>query len=329
MTVPVIQSLMQQHPQLKVTVLSVGFLKPLFAGIPGVSFYTADPKHRHKGIKGLLRLFRELKTLRVDAVADLHDVLRSKVLRTLFKASGTPVVSIDKGRAEKKALTRAQNKVFRPLKTTHQRYADVFARLGFPIDLLQHQFPAAQPLSPTAAALTGPKQETWIGIAPFSQYASKVYPLDLMEQVVAKLAAQPQTRVLLFGGGPKEVELLDGIAQRHAGALNLAGKIKLPDELSVISHLDLMISMDSGNAHFAAMLGRPVLTMWGVTHPYAGFYPFGQDPQNALLADRTQFPAIPTSIYGNKFPPGYEECMRTISPDTVVAKVQEILQRTS
>ncbi len=86
-----------------------------------------------------------------------------------------------------------------------------------------------------------------------------------------------------------------------------------------------MLAMDSGNAHLSAMFAVPTITLWGVTHPFAGFYPFAQQSTNALLANRENYPLIPTSVYGNKFPPGYEKAMKTILPDDVVQKVLEVV----
>jgi ADP-heptose:LPS heptosyltransferase len=106
----------------------------------------------------------------------------------------------------------------------------------------------------------------------------------------------------------------------------VAGKLKLPQELQLISHLDVMVSMDSGNAHIAAMLGVPVVTLWGATHPYAGFKPFNQPMEYCLLSDREQYPLLPTSVYGNKKVPGYEAVMRTIDPKVVVASILTILK---
>ena len=108
---------------------------------------------------------------------------------------------------------------------------------------------------------------------------------------------------------------------------SLAGKLSLDEELDVISNLNIMVSMDSANAHIAAMLNVEVLTIWGVTHPYAGFYPYNQNINNALLADREKFPEIPTSIYGNKYPEGYEKAIATISPTAIINKVNEIMTR--
>jgi ADP-heptose:LPS heptosyltransferase len=79
-----------------------------------------------------------------------------------------------------------------------------------------------------------------------------------------------------------------------------------------------MLSMDSGNAHIAAMLGIKVVTLWGATHPFAGFSPFNQPQQNALVSDRNLFPKLPTSVYGNKKVEGYEDAMRKITVDSVV-----------
>ena len=86
-----------------------------------------------------------------------------------------------------------------------------------------------------------------------------------------------------------------------------------------------MLSMDSGNGHMAAMFGTPVITIWGVTHPYAGFAPFNQPESNSLLPDLTQYPKIPTSVYGNKYPEAYQNAIRSISPESVLKKIDEVL----
>ncbi|HET8736978.1 MAG TPA: hypothetical protein VFM69_10290, partial [Pricia sp.] len=135
MTVPVLSALTQQHPQLRITVLTKPFFEPLFTQLQNVEVFEAEVKGRHKAVLGLWKLYKELRALHIDAVADLHNVLRSKILKLYFRAEGIPVIQMDKGRSEKKALTAYKNKDFKRLKTTHERYADVFARMGFPVDL--------------------------------------------------------------------------------------------------------------------------------------------------------------------------------------------------
>ena len=84
MTVPVLQRLVKTYPNLKITVLTKPFFKPTFEEIPGITIVTADVKQEYKGIFGLLKLAKELSSLQFDAVADLHNVLRTKILRFFF-----------------------------------------------------------------------------------------------------------------------------------------------------------------------------------------------------------------------------------------------------
>lgn len=321
MTVPVLRAFVNQHPNVKITVISRPFFEPFFEGIPNLSFFAFDEKVRHKGVAGLLRLFQDLKGLNIDAFADLHNVLRSKIIRNLFALSGKKIAAVDKGRAEKKALTQPENKVFQQLPTMFERHVKVFEQLGFTINLSQPEFPQKAILSPEILAIIGEKNQKWIGIAPFAQYDSKVYPLDLMQEVIDKLALDTTNTILLFGGGKKEIEILDSLAANKENMIVVAGQLKLRQELQLISNLDVMLSMDSGNAHIAAMLGVKVITLWGATHPYAGFSPFNQPKENSLVSDRNMFPKLPTSVYGNKKVAGYEDAMRTILPGTVVLKI--------
>lgn len=326
MTVPVIRALVQQNQHVKVTVVSRPFFQPFFDEIPNVDFFAVDLNGRHKGTMGLFKLYADLKKLNINAVADLHNVLRSIVIRNLFALSGKKVAYSDKGRAEKKALTRAKNKIFEPVKSMVERHVETFKTLGFDIDLTQPNFPEKAQLTEAVFKVSGEKGNMhWIGIAPFAQYESKVYPFDLMQEVIVELAKNTFHKIFLFGGGKKETEQLQALSTNLDNVIVVAGKLKLQQELQLISNLDVMLSMDSGNSHIAAMLGVKVVTLWGATHPYAGFKPFNQTLDNCLTADRSTYPLLPTSVYGNKIVPGYEDAMRTIPVDAVVSKINSNL----
>ncbi len=319
MTVPVLRAFTQKYPEVKLTVLTREFFAPFFRNIPNVAIYAVDVKKKHKGLFGLCRLSKELKKLKIDAVADLHNVLRSKILKLFL--SGKKVVQIDKGRKEKKALVSGE--IIQQLKTTHQRYADVFEKLGFSINLTNPTFPKKEIINQGVSKITGKKTNKWIGLAPFAAYESKMYPLDAMEQVIESLSKTH--KVILFGGGENEIQILNTLEEKFHNTINVAGSLTLEDELNLISNLELMLSMDSGNAHIAAMLGIKVVTIWGVTHPYAGFAPFNQPEDYLLLSDRKQFPLIPTSVYGNKYPENYREVSRSIAPETIIKKLESII----
>jgi ADP-heptose:LPS heptosyltransferase len=325
MTVPVLRAFSLQYPNLKITVVSRPFFKSFFDDIENVTFFAIDLKERHKGFLGLLRLFSDLQKLNIDAVADLHNVLRSKIIRILFALNGKKVAATDKGRQEKKALTKLAIKTISPTKTMFDRHCETFEKLGFQINLYNPTFPKNAILSEEIINITGKKEENWIGMAPFAQYESKVYPIDLMQQVIDDLAKNASNKILLFGGGNEEIKKLIQLKNNHKNVIVLAGKTNLKEELAIISNLNVMLSMDSGNAHIAAMLGVKVITLWGATHPFAGFKPFHQPDDFCLTSDRKQYPFLPTSVYGNKKITGYENAMRTILPSQVIEKINSNL----
>ena len=319
MAVPVLRALTQQHPELKITVLTRAFFKPFFRGLEQVSVFTADVKGEHKGVFGLYKLSRALNKKQFHVVADLHHVLRSKVLKKFIKCER--FIAVDKGRTEKRQLTSGN--AFTQLKTTHQRYADVFQVLGYTVDLANPSFPEPARLNKHLQNLIGDKLKGVIGIAPFAAHEGKMYPLHKMKAVIKMLSKD--YKIILFGGGAYESEILNDFQNCFDNTINLAGRVSFEEEMDVISNLDVMLAMDSGNAHIAAMLGVKVVTVWGVTHPYAGFAPFNQPEDYGLIADRTKFPLIPTSVYGNKYPENYKDAAGSVSPETIVYKIKSIV----
>ena len=321
MTVPVIKLLLQQHAELNVIMVSNSFMEPLFKDFERLQFYAADIKGRHKGIKGLYRLYKELRnSFSFDAIADLHDVLRTKLLRSFFFFSDKPIAVIDKGRYEKKKLTRQKNKILQPLKTTFERYADVFGSLNLPVVLdVSEVVKKALSIPPPIQKL---KHEGFfiIGLAPFAQYAEKTYPPEKMKEVIRLLLGHKEVTIFLFGG-KNDAATFQQWQNEFEGVESLAGKMNFEKELEYIAALDVMISMDSANMHLASLYNVPVVSIWGATHPYAGFYGWGQLPGNAVQIDLY---CRPCSVFGNK--PGYRGdllCLHSIAPLTIYNKVME------
>lgn len=327
MTVPVINNLLQQNPQLQITVVSSAFFQPLFDGLERCHFYPAFLKDQHKGIAGIFRLFKELNRLsRFDAIADLHSVLRSHLLSVFFKINGFKIARLDKGRNEKKALTRKTDKVFEQLTPMHERYAEVFRKAGLSVKL-EHDKPVYEnKLIPQALHAVFASGKRVIGVAPFAQYKEKMYPVEKMKEVVKQLALK--NTVLLFGGGKNESNILQQWEADIFSAFNIAGKYSFADELAVISNLNAMVSMDSANMHLASLFKIPVVSIWGATHPFAGFYGWAQDEINIVQIN--DLSCRPCSVFGNK--PcfrGDHACMNRIEENSIVEKLSFLeLQRT-
>lgn len=327
MTVPVIHSLATQYPQHEIKVLSRPNMAALFAHLPSnVSFIGADLKGTYKGFVGLNKLFNELKVYDFDYIADFHDVIRTKFLRLRFFLQGKKVAHINKGRKGKKALTRSSNKIKIQQDTSFQRYANVLKQLGFPVkmDFSSIYSQGGGDLS-AFSSITGSKgTDKWIGIAPFATHAGKIYPQEQMEQVIQALDTQEGVRIFLFGGGKKEVDILTSWANKYPSVTCIAGKLKMDAELALMSHLDVIVSMDSGNMHLASLVNTPVVSIWGATHPLAGFMGWNQSENNAVQVD---LPCRPCSVYGNKpcFRKDYA-CLKNIHPNDIIQHILSIIK---
>ena len=321
MTSPIVHELCQQNPDCRFTFLSTGFFKPFFKEHSNFRFFGTDIKKSGKGLRGIIKLYRELRQLEdFDLVIDIHNVLRTKILSLLFRLTGVKVLVMDKGRQEKRALVRKDNKQLRPLMGTIDRYASIVREAGLNLTL-KNEFPlAGLTLSDKVQDLVGKKACSWIGIAPFAQHKGKIYPLEAMEEVVRLLNERGNVRLFVFGGGASERAVAESLEAKFENCVSVIGKLKLNEELELISKLDCMVSMDSSAMHMASLAGVRVVSVWGATHPYAGFLGYKQEYGDAVQLD---LDCRPCSVYGNK--PCYKgtyECM-AIPPARIVDKIFE------
>jgi len=314
--VPVLYSVADKYPDDQFIMLTGSPGHMMFVNKPSnLTVIPVYKKDRHKGIKGLLRLLSELSPLirkKQLKVVDLHGVIRSYLLDCYFRLRGYPVAVIDKGRKEKRRLVRRKNKILQPLKTSIDRYREVFEKSGYDSSLHFTGLFSEKPA----------KDRIRIGIAPFAKHKGKMYPLESMEKVVSRLSEMPDLQITLWGSKDEQM-FLEPWTDRYPNTTLVAGQMSLREELHLMNQLDLMVSMDSANMHFASLVNTPVVSIWGATHPYAGFYGFNQDPANAVQID---LPCRPCSIFGKKpcFRGDYA-CLNQITPEMIVEKIKAAL----
>lgn len=327
MTVPVLYSFAKRYPEHEVTLLSRKMVAPLFANMPANIHFKGISLDDYPGIIGLYRLFRELNSSSFDAVADLHNVLRTMFLRGLFKMHGVPTAYIDKGRRERHDLVRCQHKKLVQLTSSTERYALVFDRLGysFPMCFTSVFADTDAPLT-GLLPITGEKGTCrWFGIAPFAAHKGKIYPLSLMQKVISLLHDDERNRIFLFGAGPQEKKQCEEWAKLYNRVTSLVGCFGMGEELALMSHLDVMVTMDSANMHLASLVHTPVVSVWGATHPYAGFCGM-QAPRSRII--QADLACRPCSIYGNKKCVRRDyACLSTIMPKQIVDAVYGVCGR--
>ncbi len=328
-SIPVVYSVCRCYPDVNFIMVTRPAMVSIFVNPPAnLTLLGIDVKDDYKGIKGMRRLFNEMRRdYNIDAFVDLHEVLRTHVLRLLCRLHGIPTTRIHKGRGHKRALTRRHNKVMLPLISSSARYRAAFFQMGLPLqERFDGLFDGGKGDISQLAEVTGPKQggETWIGIAPFAKHKGKIYPPELMEKVVAEFAGRPATKVFLFGGGEEERQILARWTEKYPAATSLAEKrYGFGRELALLSHLDVMVSMDSANMHLAALVGVPVASVWGATHPYCGFKGWRQPESNAIQLSMT---CRPCSVFGNKpCHRGDYLCLSGIPPQVIIDKVNQLI----
>jgi len=330
MMVPVVYSLAMQYPDVRITVLSRSFARSFFEDLaPNVNFMEADLKREYHGVKGLNSLYRRLVAKQFTHVADLHNVLRSEYLRFRFNIGRFRVEHINKHRKQRRRLVRQKKGWQDALPTPFESYLDVFSRLGFPIDhpSFVSVFPPEGGNLNLLPAAIGPKRlwEHWIGVAPFAAHPGKVYPVEKTEEVMAKLvAAYPRARIFLFGQGRQEEQFFSHWVEQMPQCVYVSRHLEnMHQELILMSHLDVMLSMDSANMHMASLTATPVVSVWGATHPRAGFMGWRQNPENAI---GIEMPCRPCSIFGQKpCKRGDYACLNGISPDVIFERINQIL----
>ncbi len=330
---PVMQAFTQRYPDVAITLVTRRKFAVFFEQFPNVRVVGADFDGQHKGVNGLFRLFSELRQIAAfDVVVDEHQNLRSGVLKGLFWTVGVPSVTIDKGRMEKSALTRKVNKVRRQLPHTVERYARAFTLAGFALQPTRpFRFPkftsAEAELTEFLNRQSLIADTPWLGIAPFAQHLQKMWPFARFAPLLHQLLTNQPLTIFLFGGGADEIAQLDTLRQQFPQAILVAGQLSLAAELALISQLNGMLCMDSGNMHLAALSDVPVLSIWGATHPDAGFGPWGQGSEAILQIPTDVLACRPCSVFGNK--PcwrGDLACLNDISVEAVAERVRKLVE---
>lgn len=325
LTVPVIRAVLDQNPGLQITLVTPSFFAPFFNEIPRLNLVHPDFKVRHKGFKGLYLLYKELcSKSEFDGIADLHNVLRTRILSLFFGLNRVKVSRINKGRIQKRDFIKGVNKL--PLKKSWERYADVFAKFGLQFDCVNKTGIIPQELALVKVndlLLTlNSDDKILIGIAPFAMHKLKMWGLDSVKELILKLQSQ-DVQIFLFGGGKHEVEELDNLAVGLANVYNMAGKIPFDQEIALMSKMSFVISMDSSNMHISALVGTPTFSLWMGTHPDVGFSAYNQPLNYAIQVPSCELKCRPCTVFGKgECRLSEQKCKILLTSDFVYKKIK-------
>lgn len=312
MLIPLVYAVAQANPQHSFTLLTQPFLGNLLINPPSnLECMAIDIRREERGFFGLLRYGDRLRRERFDVFIDLHDVLRTKILRLSQLCRCTKLYHLSKPRKARKAFLSE-----RPLRSVTPMLELYRQTLEQPGLVVPKGIPPILPPCTTRA-----EGLPLVGIAPFASTLSKTYELSLMEQLVFRLSERGDCELVLFGARGKEADTLQGWAERYPRVRSVAGALQLPSELQLIRTLACMVSMDSANMHLASMMGVPVVSLWCATHPLGGFLGMGQRLEDCLGAETLS--CRPCSIFGKvkRCTLGDMPCRRAIEPEAIEERI--------
>jgi ADP-heptose:LPS heptosyltransferase len=320
---PVLKEMRKRYPEAEIVMLTRSAFKSFFSEDDHLTVYSPDFKNRHKGLPGIFKLYRDLKSqYRIDHVIDIHDVLRSKILRFLFRVGGTPVSVIDKGRKDKRDLISGKKKV--QLKHSVIRYCETFNKAGFHLEPSDKQSIVPIIDERRFNEIFGIKRDLNIGVAPYALHKLKMWPEVNMIRLMKLISEKHNTGFFLFGGKEDALQL-EGIKNQVSGAVNLAGALSLEEELAIMSKLDFMIAMDSSNMHMAALVGTKVISIWGGTDPFNGFSAWMQPDEYSIRIPVTELTCRPCTIFGKgECKRGDFACMNWLTAELVYRKITDL-----
>jgi len=317
MTVPVISILRSTHPEIKITLLTTKFFSTLYNQIPEINFLYFEPKH--KTLQGLFGLSRKINKINPDFIIDLHDVLRTKILRLFLINKFGHTAVVNKGRKEKKLLIRGIKS--EPLKLMHRRYAETFEALNIKINI--DDFSYYKKIKITNHNYAFSSNDKLIGIAPFARHQCKEYSINNIINFIDSLDKSWQ--ILIFGAPGNEEQKIIKLCNNKSNRHVISSNYNLEQQMAIMSNLDVMISMDSANGHIASLFGIDVITIWGATHPNSGYGPLNQPKENSIVPDLNKFPDLPVTIYGSNCPADYVEAINTIKCERILERLNKII----
>ena len=323
-TTPVINGIRQQYRKIEIVFLTRAAFRPFFSEDEQLRLFIPDFNGRHKGLTGIFRLYKDLsKSGPFDHVIDLHAVLRSLILRLLFRMKGVKVSVIDKGRKEKRNIINGRNKI--QLKHSAERYSDVFAVAGLPVRPSEGPWiRPSQNAMKKASALISPDDLTNIGVAPYAKHALKSWPEDYMKQLLGLISESHNVKFWFFGG-KEDLVKLEALASSVKNSYSVAGKLNLEEELALMSQLRLMIAMDSSNMHMAALVNTPVISIWGGTDPLTGFGAWQQPGEYSVRIPVEELSCRPCTVFGKgRCKRGDFACMMWLTPEKVYERIEKL-----
>ncbi len=263
------------------------------------------------------RCARSLSEESIDLLIDLHNSLRSRLMRRFMRASRQLLL--------RKRLLRRIRRVSAPEVPVPLRYLDVLAPLG----VSQQDGTLRFPIEGIDRVTSFPPDFSYVVIAPGARHATKRWPAQRFAEAACEIVQNRGEKGIAIIGGPDESQTCEE-AERRVREIapdllvdNLCGRTSWPQTARVIADATIILSNDSVAGHLAAAVGTPVVSLFGSTVPAFGFAPHSEQ---ARVVEHKELSCRPCTRIGRATcPKGDFRCMLEIESSSVVHSALELL----
>jgi heptosyltransferase-2 len=317
LTTPLLRSIRQRHPDSRITVLTKRACAPLLSDNPRIDRVVAlDPS------SSLVRIAAALRAENFTHLLDLHDSMRSRLVRLLLPGSWR---TYPKHRIRRALLIHTKRNLYGDVRPVPERYFDAARELDVQPDGKSPEFFLGTAARDEAAAWLVAQglspARPLVAVAPGAAHRTKRWPGDYWSRLIHSMVCAGMDVVIV--GGPDDADLAEELARDHPERTwRAAGRFGLQGTGALLEHARGLISGDTGVMHMATGVGTPVVALFGPTVRAFGFFPYGQ----AVEVLETELPCRPCSAMGGPVcPEGHHRCMKEITPDSVFDALRRTL----
>ena len=326
----VVQHLRVEFPDAKLCWIIGKTEYELFKGLEDVEFIIFD---KSKRFSSLASTFLKLRSYRFDILLNLHASATANLVSLCVRANRK--IGYDSERARDKQNWFC-NESIQPRPNQHVadammnfvRHLNIDASSASWTPLVLH------PEEDLVKANIYGERLTCL-ISPCSSQGSgdkynRSWPAENFVQLISFLSQKKSIHIIISGGSSAtEKSYSDYFDSQKLGqnALNLIGKTSIREMASLIKLSDFVISPDSGPAHVATIMGKPVIGIYAMSNPDRS------GPYNSRARVANRYPeallrynkkSVKESKWGKKIKD--PAAMELVEISDVVEKVKELIE---
>jgi len=319
LTTPVIHSLKQEYPGAKLDYLTKSEYADIIVHNPDID--TIIKFNRNKD--SIISLSKLIKSLNYDVIIDLHNNLRSLIIKTINL--NTKKYSYNKKHLKRFLLTkRSFRKRIKPINSTVDLYKTALDKIGLQLKTRKLYFYLPEEAIYIYRRFNLPESTMNIVIAPGAAHYTKQYPADYYAKLIDKLYEEFQPTFIMIGDKNDKKTVAEIKQNTDKKIYDICGETNITELATIISVSDLFISGDTGPMHIAAAFNIPQIAIFGSTHPMLGFAPLN-DKAQVVQKDLS---CRPCSLHGRKkCPLKHFNCLREIGPTQIFSIANNMIKK--